>query len=126
MDHFTTAEIDIFSSQIKRCMRGAPHPISDIEWQSTGWAEMRESVLGKYNHLSRTVLLNEKYRNAPEFLVSTLCHELHHKLQHESMGAMYWIAANWFTRDRVLERSARELERYIDKQMGMDGIRDGD
>jgi hypothetical protein len=87
---------------------------------------MRDSVLGKYNHWTRRVTLNIKYRSTPEFLVSTLCHELHHKWQHDSWGFRYVLLCNFLTRDKFIEVTAREVENAADEYMGMGGLRNGD
>jgi len=51
---------------------------------------------------------------------------LHHQWQHETWGAKYCILANFFTRDKYIEETAREVEKHVDKLMGMEGLRDGD
>jgi hypothetical protein len=126
MEHMTEHERDYFSRQLLRAMCKLPHSISVPCWDKTGWAKMRNSILGKYNHITRRVTLNIKYRHSPEYLFSTLCHELHHKWQHETMGARYVLLANFITRDRYLERTAREVEKAADKLIRMEGLRDGD
>ena len=62
----------------------------------------------------------------PEFMVSTLAHELHHQWQCDQFGIRYWFYCNFLFRDRLLEVTAREVEAHADKMMGMEGIRDGD
>jgi len=84
------------------------------------------SVLGKYSHITGKIALNSRYQHSPEYLVSTLAHELHHQWQHESWGIKYILLANFFTRDKYIERTAREVEQYIDGFIGMEGMRDGD
>jgi hypothetical protein len=127
MKHLSAAEVEIFASQIRFArVNNMPHPIANPDWTSIGWAKMGESVLGKYHHGKRTIELNESMRNVPEFLVSTLCHELHHQWQHETMGWRYWLACSFLTRDFILERSAREVENAVDGYMNMSGLRDGD
>jgi hypothetical protein len=126
MDLFSKPEIEIFCSQIKRVRPLLPHPIAELDLMAVGWARLPSSVLGAYNHIRRRITLNIDYRRTPEFLTSTLAHELHHQWQHESMGWRYWLAANWLTRGWMLERTAREVENECDRLLGLEGLRDGD
>ena len=126
MTPFSDKEREYYGRQLLRIIPKLPHSICVPNWRRTGWGRMRDSVLGKYNHITRRVVLNAKYRDMPDYLISTLCHELHHQWQHETMGARYVLLANFLTRDRFLEVTAREVENAADKSIGMEGMRNGD
>ena len=126
MIHLTEHELDYFARHILAARRAGLDRIANPDFSRIRWGRLRESVLGQYSHIRKRITLNIRYRPTPEYLVSTLCHELHHRWQHETMGAKYILLANFITRDRYLEGTAREIERKVDKLLGMDGLRDGD
>ena len=119
-------DIKFFTTEIRKIKRQLPHPIARFVPAKTQWKPLRDSVLGQYNHWSGWITLNSKMNHSPELLVSTLIRELHHKWQHDTMGWKYILLANYITRDRFLEVSAREVENAADELMGNAGMRSGD
>ena len=124
--YMTGAEVEIFRSFLRLVRPKLYHEIADPRWTDMRWRTLKDSVLGEYNHWTRRITMNAKYRETPEYLVSTLCHELRHQWQHDTMSYKYILACSYLTRRRVLEPTAIQVENAVDRILGMGGLRDGD
>jgi hypothetical protein len=104
-----------------------PHQIEPLGGVDIEWDDERgeDGVLGYYKPFRDpdTVVLAEMLKGQGKTAVPTLCHELRHVRQRNSLGPILFALASLpVIRGLTIERSAWEVEKAAEQALGMEGL----
>jgi hypothetical protein len=130
----TQEEFIYFAKTLKDIEYQLPHPIDDFVTKRIYWddgdsfiAKTFGGTLASFNWAKPDIIIiSDVGKFSKEMMVSSIAHELHHAWQYKKYGPLYFLMSIPVLRQKLLEKTAIEVEKAADKAMGMEGLRDGD
>jgi hypothetical protein len=127
-------EFIYFATEIKKIEKDLPHPIDEIATKELYWDDGDSFIsktfggtLASFSWMKpNVVVISDVGKFSKNMLVSSVAHELHHAWQYKRYGFLYFIMSIPVLRQKLLEKTAIEVEKAADKAMDMEGLREGD